>query len=78
MNTASGWYTVNGNDWYIFPEPFDWAKHGLIVLGDRYLPCGKRQHVVRGTVAPGLELDNADIFGEDEPNWVAQQNGLNL
>ena len=63
--------------WDYVEPPFDWSKHKLVVIGDRYVPTEdgqdvRRQHVVQGSVEPGLVLDNADIFGEDEPQWVEQ------
>lgn len=54
-------------------EPtFSWVKHGVEVIGDRHLPNGRRQHIIKGSVPAGTVLDNADIFGEYEPSWCAQ------
>ena len=45
-------------------ESVNWK--GFIVIGDRYLPDGRRQHLVRGTVPDGTVVNNADIIGEDD------------
>ena len=60
--------------WELFEPPFQWTKYGLVVIGDRHLPDGRRQHIVEGVVPQGLVLDNADIFGEGKPCW-REQNG---
>lgn len=52
--------------WERVEPPYQWKKYGLVVIGDRHLPNGRRQHIVIGSVAPGTTLDNADIFGEDD------------
>lgn len=59
--------------WERVEPTFLWAKHGLEVIGDRHLSDGRRQHIVKGCVHVGTTLDNADVFGEDEPSWRAQQ-----
>lgn len=41
------------------------AAHALIVA-DRHLPDGTRQHMVLGSVAPGLVVANAQVVGEDD------------
>ena len=51
--------------WIVLSPPYHWKKYGLVVIADRHLPNGRRQHVVQGAVPPGTVIANADIFGEE-------------
>lgn len=50
--------------WERVEPPLWWPKAGMYVVADRHLPDGTRQHMVPGSVAPGLVIANAEIVGE--------------
>ena len=52
--------------WQVLSPAYAWKEHNLLVLADRHLLDGTRQHLVAGSVPPGLQLSNAQIFGYDD------------
>lgn len=52
--------------WKRVSPPLFWSKHELLIVGDRHLPNGRRQHLVLGSVEQGTTLDGADIVGTSE------------
>lgn len=52
--------------WERVSPPFKWRAAGRLIVGDRHLPDGRRQYMVLGSVAMGLQVDNADVVGEDD------------
>lgn len=55
--------------WQRVDPPIPWPKAQALVVADRHLPCGTRQHMVRGSVPPGQVVANAQVVGEDDvPN----------
>lgn len=50
--------------WERVNPPIWWAVAGTHVVADRHLPDGTRQHMVKGHVAPGLVIANAQVVGE--------------
>ena len=61
----SGFSAGEVADWEIWDPPRYWPQAGRMVLADRHLPNGRRQHIVEGVVQDGLEVANADVFGEE-------------
>lgn len=41
-----------------------WRKANALIVADRHLPDGTRQHMVQGSVRPGRVVDGAQIIGE--------------
>lgn len=59
--------TRNNDDamlWERVVPPLWWPKAGMHVVADRHLSDGTRQHMVQGSVAPGLVVGNAEVVGE--------------
>lgn len=52
--------------WERVIPPFWWDKGELLVVADRHLEDGTRQHMVLGNVAPGTVLHGAQIVGESD------------
>lgn len=50
--------------WERVEPPYWWEKIQQHVIADRHLPDGTRQHMIRGRVAPGTVVNNAQIIGE--------------
>lgn len=50
--------------WERVIPPLWWAQAGMHIVADRHLPDGTRQHMVQGSVEPGLVIANAEIVGE--------------
>lgn len=57
-------------EWSRFDSPTLWR--GWWVVGDRHLPDGTRQHLVRGEVPDELVINNAHIIGEKNINEQKQ------
>ena len=57
-----------GNDgamkWQRVQPPIYWNAAKQEVIADRRLPDGTRQHMVCGSVPPGLVISNAMVIGE--------------
>ena len=69
------WYKPTAECPYRWEDAYPWDKEweknpihwkGFVVIGDRHLPDGKRQHLVRGSVPNNTVINNADIIGEDD------------
>lgn len=52
--------------WERVTPPLQWEEADALIVADRHLPDGTRQHMVRGSVAPGLVIANAQVIGEDD------------
>ena len=52
--------------WERVDPPLFWRACDRYVVADRHLPDGTRQHMVKGTVADGLIIGNAQLVGEDD------------
>lgn len=52
--------------WQRVNPPMAWAAANALVVADRHLPDGTRQHMIRGSAAPGLVIANAQVIGEDD------------
>lgn len=52
--------------WERVTPPLFWPAAKAFVVADRHLPDGIRQHMVQGSVAPGLVIANAQVVGEDD------------
>lgn len=50
--------------WERVVPPLWWAKAGMYIVADRHLPDGTRQHMVSGSVTPGVIIANAEIVGD--------------
>ena len=50
----------------VSPAGYYWKEADAIVIGDRHLPNGVRQHLVKGSVPKGLVISNAQVIGEDD------------
>lgn len=57
----------DGNSkWERVVPPIQWPAANAVVVADRHLPDGKRQHMVMGSVKAGLVVANADVIGQDD------------
>lgn len=55
--------------WQRVVPPIHWPAANAVVVADRHLPDGTRQHMVPGSVLAGLVVANAQVIGqEDVPN----------
>ncbi len=52
--------------WERVDPPLWWPAAGRYVVADRHLDDGRRQHMVQGTVSPGVVVSNADVLGEQD------------
>lgn len=52
--------------WERVSPPIPWPAANAVVVADRHLPDGTRQHMVPGSVAPGLVIANAQVIGQDD------------
>jgi len=52
--------------WQRVIPPLPWKAAQALVVADRHLPDGTRQHMVRGSVPAGRVVDNAQVIGEDD------------
>lgn len=50
--------------WEYWNPPEFWQEINAEIIADRYLPDGTRQHMVRGHVAAGTVVCNAQIIGQ--------------
>lgn len=55
---------TDARPWEYLNPPVHWEALGADVIADRCLPDGTRQHLVRGHVAPGTVIDNAQVVGQ--------------
>lgn len=52
--------------WQRVTPPIEWKPAKAVIVADRHLPDGTRQHMVRGSVPQGLVVNNAQVIGEDD------------
>jgi hypothetical protein len=52
--------------WAKVSPPAYWKEANALIVGDRHLPNGIRQHMVLGSVKSGLVIDNAQVIGQDD------------
>lgn len=52
--------------WRRVNPPIKWTAADTVIVADRHLPDGTRQHMVRGSVVPGRVVNNAQVIGEDD------------
>lgn len=52
--------------WERVTPPIKWKAADAVIVADRHLPDGTRQHLVRGRVPPGRIVNNAHVIGEDD------------
>lgn len=52
--------------WERVLPPLWWPAAKAMVVSDRHLPDGTRQHMVHGSVKPGLVVANAQVIGQDD------------
>lgn len=69
LDKCPWWY--NPHDGYSLNDVMKWEpmneKWGKYhVIGDRHLPNGIRQHLVKGFVLPGTMKDNAHVIGDND------------
>lgn len=50
--------------WERVQPPIWWDSAQRHIIADRHLPNGIRQHLVQGSVEPGLVIANAEVIGE--------------
>lgn len=55
-------------DWERVEPPVWWSAAGRYVIADRHLPDGTRQHMVEGSVQPGVIIANAHVIGANDQN----------
>ena len=52
--------------WERVVPPLPWPAANALVVADRHLPDGTRQHMIQGSAKQGLIVDNAQVIGEDD------------
>jgi hypothetical protein len=52
--------------WERVTPPIPWSAAKAVVVADRHLPDGTRQHMVPGRAPPGLVIANAHVIGQDD------------
>lgn len=52
--------------WERVTPPIPWPAANAVIVADRHLPDGTRQHMVQGSVQPGLVVANAQVIGQDD------------
>lgn len=50
--------------WQRVCPPLPWPQAGAMIVADRHLPNGTRQHMVAGSVPAGLVVGNAQVIGQ--------------
>ncbi len=60
-------YGIDGvMKWERVTPPLQWPAAKAVIVADRHLPDGTRQHMVQGSVQPGLVVANAQVIGQDD------------
>lgn len=65
--------------WERVIPPILWPAANAVVVADRHLGDGTRQHMVPGRVPPGLVIANAHVIGQEdvpEAEFAAQLSHL--
>lgn len=52
--------------WERVVPPIQWDVAKALIVADRHLPDGTRQHMIQGSVQPGLVVANAHVIGQDD------------
>lgn len=52
--------------WERVTPPIPWPAANAVIVADRHLPDGTRQHMVQGGAQPGRVVANAQVIGEDD------------
>ena len=52
--------------WERVNPPCPWPAANTVVVADRHLPDGTRQHMVPGSVPIGLVIANAQVIGQED------------
>lgn len=52
--------------WQRVIPPIPWPAANAVVVADRHLPDGTRQHMVPGSVPAGLVVANAQVIGQGD------------
>lgn len=52
--------------WERVIPPVPWPAANAVVVADRHLPDGTRQHMIQGSVQRGLVIANAQVIGQDD------------
>lgn len=52
--------------WQRVNPPLQWDAAKAVIVADRHLPDGTRQHMVRGSVPDGILIANAQVIGQDD------------
>ena len=52
--------------WERVSPPLHWPAAEAFIVADRHLPDGTRQHMIQGSAARGLVVNNAQVVGEDD------------
>ena len=65
--------------WERVIPPVPWPAANAVVVADRHLEDGTRQHMVQGSVPPGRVIANAHVIGQEdvpEAEFAAQLSHL--
>lgn len=52
--------------WERVSPPIPWPEAKTVIVADRHLPNGTRQHMVLGSISVGLVIGNAQVIGQDD------------
>lgn len=52
--------------WERVAPPIPWPDANAVIVADRHLPDGTRQHMIQGSAQPGMVVANAQVIGEDD------------
>ena len=52
--------------WGRVDPPLRWENANAMVVADRHLPDGTRQHMIRGKTPDVRIVDNAEVVGQDD------------
>ena len=52
--------------WERVTPPIPWPAAQAVVVADRHLPDGTRQHMIQGSAMPGMVVANAQVIGQDD------------
>lgn len=52
--------------WQRVNPPIPWPAADALVVADRHLPDGTRQHMIHGSSQPGLVIANAQVIGQGD------------
>lgn len=52
--------------WERVAPPVQWDAAQALIVADRHLPDGTRQHMIQGSAQPGLVVANAHVICQDD------------